>query len=427
MNRWWRIHVLGLLVIYFGVLPPCAQGTDPQVTEISVAQQPGSGLVSVTYNLWTENGLPAAVSSVVSLDGGATWTVTPTTVTGSHGLSVSPGTGRSFIWDAEADLPNILVNSAKFKLTACQTSATQDTVLVPAGQFMMGQFGTIGVPEHSVTLIHSFQLGRTEVTNAQFMEALNWAKSQGLVSVVGDYVQQYGVDLLQINQSGQDSYEIRYNAGTQQFYLHAGTYISVYGWGPGIAFPGGNYDPSNHPVKYVSWYGAACYCDWRSQMENLPRYYEGQWSQIPSPRNPYTATGYRLPTEAEWEFAAQHDDERTYPWGSTTPTCTLANYNPNSGYCVGWTSPVGTHPAGASALGLQDMAGNVWEWCNDWYASYSSGPQSNPAGPASGSVRIKRGGPWASGASALTCAYHSGGYPTDVHRSNGFRLCRTLP
>jgi formylglycine-generating enzyme required for sulfatase activity len=291
---------------------------------------------------------------------------------------------------------------------------------------MMGQAG-VATPEHEVTLTHDFLLGRTEVTNAQYLEALNWAQAQGLVSVVGDYVQQYGVNLLRINESGYDRYEIRYNAGTQQFYLHAGTYDAG-SWGPGEAYPGGSYDPANHPVKYVSWYGAACYCDWRSQMENLPRYYEGQWGQIPNPRNPYTATGYRLPTEAEWEFAAQYDDERTYPWGSAAPTCTLANFYNSSYYCVGWTSPVGAHPAGASSLGLQDMAGNVWEWCNDWYTSYSAGAVSDPPGPASGSYRVVRGGGWGSfGAASLPCASRGSVNPSNTGNGSGFRLCRTLP
>jgi sulfatase modifying factor 1 len=296
----------------------------------------------------------------------------------------------------------------------------QDMVRIPAGQFMMGQAG-VATPEHQVTLTNDFLLGRTEVTNAEFLEALNWAKAQGLVSVVGDVVQQYGVNLLQI-WSNCNFLEILYDTNTQTFHLNAGT-CNGGNWGPGSAYPGGNYDPSNHPVKHVSWFGAACYCDWRSQMENLPRYYEGQWSQIPSPRNPYTATGYRLPTEAEWEFASQFGGERTYPWGSTTPTCTQGNYL----LCVGWTSPVGALPAGASALGLQDVAGNVFEWCNDWYSGYSSSPQSNQVGPSSGYSRVLRGGGWHAGAGDLRCAVRYENYPSDFNYNLGFRLCRAAP
>jgi formylglycine-generating enzyme required for sulfatase activity len=313
----------------------------------------------------------------------------------------------------------------RVQVQSCPEANPLDMVLIPAGQFMMGQAG-VATPEHLVTLTNDFLLGRTEVTNAQYLEALNWAQAQGLITVVGDYVQQYGVNLLRINQSGYDYYEIRYNAGTQQFYLHAGTYDDEFS-GPGFAYPGGSYDPSTHPAKWVSWYGAACYCDWRSQMENLPRYYEGQWNQIPSPRNPYAAEGYRLPTEAEWEFAAQYDDERSYPWGNATPTCTLANFWLEYYPCVGWTSPVGSYPTGASTLGLQDIAGNAWEWCNDWYAMFSSSPQNNPPGPNSGSYRVVRGGSWFAGATYLPCASRAYSAPSYADYYDGFRLCRTLP
>jgi formylglycine-generating enzyme required for sulfatase activity len=301
-----------------------------------------------------------------------------------------------------------------------------EMVLIPAGQFMMGQAG-VATPEHEVTLTNDFLLGRTEVTNQQYLEALQWAydhPAQTGVSATASTVTAYGVELLDLDAT--NYCEIAFNTGTQQFYLVARTYNQGT-WGPGFAYPGGSYDPGTHPVKEVSWYGAACYCDWRSQMENLPLYYEGQWNQIPSPRNPYAAEGYRLPTEAEWEFAAQYDDERSYPWGNATPTCTLANYRP-SGLCVGWTSPVGAHLSGASALGLQDMAGNLWEWCNDWHTSHSSSPQNNPAGPNSGSIRVLRGGCWYTDASYLACAFRTGNPPSYTsYLSGGFRLCRTLP
>jgi formylglycine-generating enzyme required for sulfatase activity len=162
-------------------------------------------------------------------------------------------------------------------------------------------------------------------------------------------------------------------------------------------------------------------------MIQLPPYYNGQWEQIPSPNNPYTATGYRLPTEAEWEFAAQHDDERIYPWGSQMPTCTRANCYSN-GLCVGWTSPVGSHPTGTSRLGLQDMAGNVYEWCNDRHASYGSSPQSNPAGPVSGIMRVVRGGSWGeNGSEGLQCARRIPSYPSSTDMVFGFRMGQSIP
>jgi len=394
---------------------------EERITNVNAVQRLSTRLIDVGYDLWTNNDLNATISAICSLDNGISWTIIPQTVSGAIGQNIAPGVGRTFTWDAGEDLPNVNISAMKIRLTACQNWATQEMVLIPAGQFVMGQAG-VTTPEHSATLTHNLLLGRTEVTNAQFLDALNWAKEQGLVSIVGDYVQQYGMNLLRINESGLDYYEIRFNTGTQMFYLQPGTYDAG-SWGPGHAYPGGSYDPADQPAKFVSWYGAACYCDWRSQMENLPLYYQGQWGQIPNPRNPYVAAGYRLPTEAEWEFAAQYDDERSYPWGPTTPSCTQANYRP-SGYCFGWTSPAGAHPAGASGQGLQDMAGNVWEWCNDWYAVYTSSPVTDPQGPSTGSYRVLRGGCWYDGATYLPCAYRYYFMPSTASRGYGFRLCR---
>ncbi len=131
----------------------------------------------------------------------------------------------------------------------------------------------------------------------------------------------------------------------------------------------GNDEFADYPVIYVSWNDARDFCAW---------------------------AGGRLPTEAEWEYAARGPEGFTYPWGNQDISCDLANYSGNDGFCVGDTSEVGDYPDGATWIGALDMAGNVWEWVNDWYDSgyYGKSSDENPSGPASGEYRVLRGGAW---------------------------------
>jgi formylglycine-generating enzyme required for sulfatase activity len=130
-------------------------------------------------------------------------------------------------------------------------------------------------------------------------------------------------------------------------------------------------------------------------------------------------------SDAEWEYATQYEGERDYPWGNRLPSCSRANY----GYCVGSTTPVGSHPAAPAVLALYDMAGNVWEWCDDRHVcSLGTEPVTDPRGPASGSSHVVRGG---AGYTilhlyyAMHCAYRGYLHPAATNDYLGFRYVRS--
>ncbi len=125
----------------------------------------------------------------------------------------------------------------------------------------------------------------------------------------------------------------------------------------------------SNPATNMTWNDAAAYCQWLSSK---------------------LGKTIRLPTEAEWEKAARGTDQRMYPWGNETATCNFANY----AQCNYNTISVGSYPSGVSPYGVHDMAGNVYEWCSDWYDPdyYSYSPRDNPQGPASGLGPVMRGG-----------------------------------
>ncbi len=136
----------------------------------------------------------------------------------------------------------------------------------------------------------------------------------------------------------------------------------------------GNPQFDDYPVVFVSWVQAAAYCQW---------------------------AGASQPSEAQWEKAARGTDGRVYPWGNDSPTCSLANFGGKTG-CAGDTTPVDSHPDGASPYGLLDMAGNVWQWVADKYDRdyYASSPRDNPTGvevqsqSVEDNTRVLRGGSW---------------------------------
>jgi sulfatase modifying factor 1 len=162
-----------------------------------------------------------------------------------------------------------------------------------------------------------------------------------------------------------------------------------------------NWRYKDHPIVKVNWDDAVAYCQW---------------------------AGGRLPTEAEWEYAARAGTETVYWWGNSYRE-EMANCNekagevPGGGY-LGKTTPVGHYPA--NAWGLYDMLGNVWEWCADWFngSYYASSPATDPKGPANGTSRVRRGGSWYHIPEHLRVSYRAAESPSSRDDVTGFRCVR---
>jgi sulfatase modifying factor 1 len=333
-----------------------------------------------------------------------------------------------------------LVNLKDFAVIARQwltgNGIPNDMVAIPGGSFIMGDSLNDGDsnqrPIHIVTL-DPFYMGKYEVTNEQYSEFLG--STQPLVSADGVV---YGrldkwLNYPYFDTSIASSYsQIDFISGLPALHYQYPVRLK------------GRSDMSNDPVVMVSWYGAVAYCNWRSQQEGKqPCYNLTDWTCD------FTKNGYRLPTEAEWEYAARGGlSGKRFPWGDTI-THSQANYYSSSSYGYDtsptrfyhptwssdeikpYTSQVGSFSA--NGYRLYDMAGNVFEWCNDWCSStyYSSSPTDNPTGPASGNIRVLRGGCWNYYNSAyysVICRVSSRGNGTPDYRnySYGFRLVLDL-
>jgi formylglycine-generating enzyme required for sulfatase activity len=241
-----------------------------------------------------------------------------------------------------------------------------DMVFVKGGTFTMGSMeNSDEKPEHKVS-VSDFKISKYEITNEQFCEFLNERGNQTEGDVA--WLDIEDEDCL-IKKSG------------VKFVPKSGK--------------------NKHPVIEVTWYGARAYCKW---------------------------AGGRLPTEAEWEYAARGGKGETgYKYAGSDNISVVAWYTKNA-YDKGEDSPdYGTHQVGtkkANELGIYDMSGNVWEWCSDWYDSdyYSISPKQNPQGSKKGSYRVYRGGSWYNSASSCRVAIRSNRSPAYSNFNIGFRL-----
>jgi formylglycine-generating enzyme required for sulfatase activity len=224
------------------------------------------------------------------------------------------------------------------------------------------------------------------------------------------------------------------------------TYAAANGYDIGSVGAG---KADNHPVHMVNWYDCVKWLNARSEMEGLAPCYRRGGAVYKSGQHDdiacnWSATGYRLPIEAEWEKAARGGlSGRRFPWGDTIQH-TRANYYSSSSYSYDTSATRGYHPYynttgspdtspvgafAADGYGLHDMAGNLWEWCWDWFDDYPSGSVSNPRGPSSpspnwGSYRVFRGGSWNYDADRCRVAIRYGCWPDDRLIMIGFRAVR---
>ena len=315
------------------------------------------------------------------------------------------GTGPSFIRDDLSVNHHIITltgtdsegRTGSESIDLIVTRNYEQLITVPATDgYPMGWGGISDdeIPVHTVSL-DQFRIGKYEVSYGLWKEVMDWAVASGGYTFT--------------------------NSGRT-----------------GGCYPAPCDNTDMHPVTEISWRDCIAWCNAYSEMEGLePVYYtssdqtEVYRSSLPGSnmRNDYvdwSANGYRLPTEAEWEYAARYISE-----GLVSPGGKHSGYNIASATdsCAWYyqNSVSGTHPGGElipNSLGAYDMSGNVWEFCWDWFGEYPSVSQDNPHGPNEGMDRIKRGGAWNGYESYCQTSYRGRIRSIDSFYNTGFRLCR---
>lgn len=279
-------------------------------------------------------------------------------------------------------------------------------VLIPAGSFAMGDNATVGQevisyaePQHTVS-VSAFYIDKYEVTGSLWAQVSGWATAHG------------------------------------------------YGFGSNVTSKA-----ATHPEMTLNWFDALAWCNARSQLDGfIPCYLNGDGTVYTNSKVlafsgtcNWSASGYRLPTEAEWEKAARGGvANHRFPWGdANTIQHARANYtaypalyaydtSPTSGLNPAYTNGALPYTSAVGAFspngyGLYDMAGNVWEWCWDWFGGsyYSDSPLVDPHGPSLGVYHICRGGAWSSNADSARVAVRGWLTPSSANSATGLRCVRT--
>jgi formylglycine-generating enzyme required for sulfatase activity len=455
-------------------------------------------LVDITYDVAAD--FPTvSVSLQVSSNGGSTFVVPATTLSGAIGAGVATGTAKKITWDAGADWSGQYSTQMRFKVIAddgntaptisdiaaqtitegnntgalaftvgdAQTAAgslivsgsSSNTTLVPNANIVFGGSGA----NRTVTVTPaSSQTGTATITvtvsdgslsaSDTFLLTVNSAAPTGFALIPqGAFTMGDSLDGLSDAPTRTVTLDAFYMG---KYEVTKAEWDEVRTWGLSNGYTdlaAGSGKASNHPVHSIDWYMMVKWCNARSQKEGLtPAYYTNDaqttiyktgYVNVTNAQVKWSASGYRLPTEAEWEKAARGGlSGKRFPWGDTI-SHSQANYYASSGfsydssgsvnnyhptYATGsmpYTSPVGAFAA--NGYGLFDMTGNVFEWCWDWYGTYASGSQTNPRGTTSGIYRVYRGGSWLDYADYSRVAYrYYFPYPTYTIIYFGFRVLR---
>lgn len=392
----------------------------PAVSNMTAGQQLHTKLVVITYDVSSAVS-PLTVSLLITTNDnygtnydftryilpGTTTTNLITNFSGSgYGAAVTPGTNKTITWDAGAVLGDSYKSTnVHFHVAANDKVSPTGFALIPAGSFRRGDTntGTDAKPVYSV-YITNFFMEVTEVPAALWSNVYQWATNNGY------------------------------------------SFVSA-GSGKG----------TNYPIQTVNWHDCLKWCNARTEMElgtgamaccyytntdfTLANVYRTGETNISANCVNWSTNGYRLATESEWEKAALGGlgdaESNRFPWADAcTITHSRAAYQSTTSY---WydvsptrvyhpvygnaTAPVGSFST--NGYGLYDLAGNVFEWCWDWWAStYAASSTNNPAGPAAGTVRIIRGGDYHYAAHLCRNAQRYSSNPTNVYNYLGFRCVR---
>lgn len=384
-------HALALILALLACMALPAQ----KVTNIRVEQDPALRYYKVSFDL---EGKADDQYQIDAVPYKADRELTDLRYLAGAGITepCAPGKDLRIFW--EPIMEGFESEGWKFRITA--KAIPKDVVWVEGGTFQMGSADGDDdeKPAHQVT-VGSFILAKHEVTVGEFRSFVSGSGYQT------DAERKGGAYVWENSQ-----WVLKSDANWRNPYFQQN---------------------DSHSVTCVSWYDAVAYCNWRSGKEGLKPVYSIAGNNAPAYWSKgvidcdWNANGYRLPSEAEWEFAARGGKQsKGYQYAGSHDLNAVGWYGGNSGSKA--THPVGTKAA--NELGLHDMSGNVWEWCWDWYDSgyYGKSPGSDSRGAGSGLSRVLRGGSWDYSDYGCRVAGRANYDPASRDLNNGFRVARAI-